>query len=513
MTAAPPPSADKDTPCRVDRVALFTTGAVMAAFATSRLAVLGVAAEREYDEGVYLLSARAVAAGEQLFTGVFSSQPPAFLESLALVLRVAGDRIGHAQWFSLFWALVAMAAVAGLARRVAGPLAAPLAATALMAGATFTDLGHMVQAEMPALALALVAMVLVLSSRERGWSRPGLLLGGTAFAGALLFKLFVAPLVLPFGMLLLLEPGREWNLQWRGAARRVALVAAAGALVLALPLLVYDPSEMYRQTVAFHLAKFDVYRATPAGNLKRAFLALADDPAVTAAAFAGLLLLARRRRLAALWLGAWFALMLAVVRGQNPLFWRHLVLLAPPLAVLAGAAFALPLAGRGASVRRAGAAAAMILLLLPAAIAPKHGRALVPTLPHPEWLPWPSGGAPGDVTAAPLTTAAAWIREHSGEGDLVAGDDPIALYLSGRRAPGALCDTSNARIHSGWLTLEEASRHSSRARVIVLREDGRLSKLPGYLLWLTEHFDEQDASKTGVSRNRSVWLRKVAPAG
>jgi hypothetical protein len=510
----------------------LATASVMAAFAASRWSVAGIASEREYDEGVYLLSARALASGERLFTEVFSSQPPAFLESLALVIRITGDRLESAQAFSLCWALVAVAAVADLARRIAGPLAAPLAATALVAGATFTDLAHMVQAETPALALALVAMSIALRAQERGWPSASLLLSGATFASALLFKLFVAPLVLPLGALLLLRGpdasastgiapplagkdgrARPWSLDWPGAPRRLAWVAAAGAAVLALPLLFYDAAAMIEQTVTFHLAKFDVYDASPKANTIRALKLLASDPVVTMAALAGAVALARRNARAASWLVLWFATMMLTVREQTPLFWRHLVLLAPPLAILAGSAVALALESATRRTRTLIGALAMAAMLVPAAASPRHGLALFPSLPLPADLEWPIGPEADDSTAPGIAKTALWIRRHTKAGDLVAGDDPIVVYLSGRRAPGALCDTSTARIRSRSLTLEKATRHSAAARVIVLRANGRLSKLRGYRRWLAEHYDEQDSTEIRPGETRRVWIRRDPPAG
>lgn len=508
----PDDPARPDAPARPGRRGRLLTAALMTAFAVSRLAVAGIGSEREYDEGVYLLSTRAILAGEQLFTQVFSSQPPAFLEGLALVMRVTDDNLFVAHCFSLFWALVALGAAANLARRLAGPVAAPLAVAAWIAGPTFVDLAHTVQAEVPALALALVAMNLVLRSREGGWTRAGLVGAGATFAAALLFKLFVAPLAAPLGLLLLLAPPRNpvhgWSLDLRGAPARALLFAAGTVGVLALPLLWYAPRPLYEQTIAFHIAKFRSYHATPRVNLMKLAQMLAADPVVTGTAAAGLAFVAVRNRLAAAWLAVWTALMVLVIRGQTPLFWRHLVLIVPPLAIAASAAFAIALQGVARPLRIAGTAAAIVLMLLPSVVQLHGSRSFLATLPHPAAMPWLQQRAEEDGVASPLAQTAKWIRANTLADELVVTDDPIAVYLAGRRVPGELCDTSHARIHAHSLTLALATLHTAGVRVVVLRDGGRLSRLKGYLPWLAHRYDRQPSLDTDVPPHRTVWIRK-----
>lgn len=494
---------------------------VLAVFAASRLALVGIASEREYDEGVYLLSARAVAGGEALFTQVFSSQPPAFLESLALVLRATGDSLAHAQLFSLAWALLAMSATAAVARRLAGPVAAPLAAAALAVSVTFTNLAHMVQAEVPSLALAMASMAMALDSRARNWNRIRLVVSGLLFGAALLFKFFAAPLALPIGLLLLVKSDdedatRQWQdgstQPWqadlrRGVPRAVVWSLSAAALLL-LPLLFYDATALYTQTISFHVAKFAAYRATPNANLWRAWHVIAEDPVVSLAAAAGLVLLTFGNRLAAAWLGVWGGAMLVVIRKQTPLFWRHLLLVSPPLAILAACAFALPLLRAGRFLRAVVVVGAIVTMALPVAVHPDGVRGLVPTIPDPSWVPWPVPKSLTKESARALQQTAEWIAANTGAGELVGGDDPLAIYLAGRRAPGQLCDTSMARIVARSLTLDAATANSALARVIVLRKDGRLSQLEGYQTWLGRNYELQSPWDIDIGVSRNVWIRK-----
>jgi 4-amino-4-deoxy-L-arabinose transferase-like glycosyltransferase len=489
---------------------LLVTLALMLAFTVSRLAILGIPSEREYDEGVYLLSARSIVAGHAMFSAVFSSQPPAFLETLALVFRAFGDSLESGRLLTLAFALLALAAIADLARRLNGPWAAPCAVAALAVSATFFDLSHMVQAESPALAIALASFCACIKARETGWHRGWLAGGGALFGLALLFKLLVAPLAAPLGLLLLLAPGRsdaqEWELDGRALVllRRVTvragIMAAAALAVLALPLLFYDHRALYEQTIAFHLDKHGAYTHERDVNLGRAASHLWTDASVSVGAVLGLALLVLRRLPVALWLMAWLLTVLAFVAEQTPLFWRHFVLLCPPLA-LAAAALPTLAAERWRPAWRGGLALAMVALLtLPAATDPRQRASIL------AWIdPPPSKG--GDM---PLQRAADWIRRHTRPDELVVSDDPIAVYLAARTTAPALCDTSNARITAESLTLGKAAYHSLAARVIVLARGGRLSRLPGYLRWLRTHYDRQDPSSTGLGPQRNVWIRRAS---
>ena len=54
--------------------------------------------ERDYDEGVYWQSLRAMASGHPLFTSVFSSQPPFFLLSVYPFYMLFGQSIAAARF-------------------------------------------------------------------------------------------------------------------------------------------------------------------------------------------------------------------------------------------------------------------------------------------------------------------------------------------------------------------------------------------------------------------------------
>lgn len=478
-----------------------TVAAVLVAYAALQWGTLGLASGRHYDEGVYLLSARALHEGHALFREVFSSQPPAFLEVTALALRLGGDRVESARLLILGFSLVGLAAVADLARRLGGWTAAAVAVAALATSATFLQLGHLVQAETPALATALVSLCLALEAPRR--RRPGgwFFAAGATMGIALLFKLFVAPLLPALAALLLLREGSgdagSWGLDrpWSRRVFTTGLLLLAGLLLAPLAsLLVYDRAEMMHQAIDFHVAKHQVYALHPVTNLSRIAGELAGEAVTSALALGGAAALVRRAPLTAAWLGLWIAGVVFALVGQTPLFWRHFVLILPPLALLAGLAVAM--FSRRAPTPQPG------FLVWTAIVALLSARGSL-TLAREGSIHAAAvefGFAASRNAASPRL--AEWLASNTVSGETVVGDDPTAIYLAGRRTAPALCDTSHARIAAGFLRDEEAIRESAGARVLVLRGGGRLLDLKRYASWVERNYEQPRSAPS------AIWIRR-----
>src|SRR5215471_9029067 len=173
---------------------LLAMVAVLTASVAVRMTVLS-GGQIDYDEGVYWQSLRGLAAGRPLFSSVYSSQPPGFLVLLtpAHILgggSIVGDRLGILA-FSLAGLIGAsrLGALAGF--RWAGLTAVML----LSADPLFLRESVTLQADAPAVALALVAVGLAVDSGRRT-GRSALLLAagaGALFAASVLTKLLTIP--------------------------------------------------------------------------------------------------------------------------------------------------------------------------------------------------------------------------------------------------------------------------------------------------------------------------------
>ncbi|HEY2774136.1 MAG TPA: glycosyltransferase family 39 protein [Candidatus Binatia bacterium] len=483
------------------------TAAVLVLFAASRLSIAAFPTEREYDEGVYLLSARALLTGHALFTQVFSSQPPAFLETLAQAMRMAGDSLWNARVLSITFAVAALAAIADIGRRIGGAAAGPVAACALALSFTFVDLGHIVQAETPSLAFALLSIDVVLSARRRDWNRRLLLAAGVLYGVALMFKLLAIPLVVPLVLVAFLaaadDDENRWRVDGRGiallraSALRIAWIGAGAIVVVCIPLLAFDRGALIDQAVLFHFAKHEAYHLHSLANMERAWGVALGDGAISAAGAAALLVGAWRRPLVAAWIFAWLAASLAFLAEQTPLFWRHFVLIAPPAAL---AASLLPALVIPASLRGGRLLAALVMIGAWVAMLSNNvgkGEAMFPLLHDPR----------NHAAASRVETTAAWVRDHTRPEDEILTDDPILIYLAGRQTPPGLCDTSEARIVSGSLTLRDVVVQSAGVHMVVIHRKGRLLTLAGILPWLKKNFTEISPEQSGLDSDRLIWLR------
>lgn len=205
----------KRTKSYLELTSFFLCAFLLVAFTLAWQASLSEQYILDYDEGVFLLSARMVALGYPLFTSVFSSQPPVFLEILALALRLFGDTVTVGREAMVFFSLTSLGAIAWISWRFVGPLAAPVAIISLGLPIIFFRQARVVQAEMPALAFALLATSAVLSFKKTG-RRRWLVMGGVCFALGGLCKLLIAPMIIPILFLLTLAPvsngaGERWR--------------------------------------------------------------------------------------------------------------------------------------------------------------------------------------------------------------------------------------------------------------------------------------------------------------
>jgi hypothetical protein len=72
---------------------------------------------------------------------------------------------------------------------------------------------------------------------------------------------------------------------------------------------------------------------------------------------------------------------------------------------------------------------------------------------------------------------------------MVAVDDLAVADLAGRLVPPPLCDPSNVRLRSGYLTAETLIQATQRYRpVLVLPASGLYQQVPEYLHWLAAHY-------------------------
>ena len=174
------------------RLTALAAVAVGVAFLATETVVLN-ARIRDYDEGVYWQSIRALARGEPLFRSVFATSPPGFYY-VVLPFYLIGHSLSSLRLGILVLGLVGLAATYVVGRLLAGDLAGLIAVILVATSWHYLHQSAILQADGPAVAISMLALALALGAvRADGWLRDALAVGsglalafsaGTKFFGA-----------------------------------------------------------------------------------------------------------------------------------------------------------------------------------------------------------------------------------------------------------------------------------------------------------------------------------------
>jgi 4-amino-4-deoxy-L-arabinose transferase-like glycosyltransferase len=427
----------------------------------------------DYDEGVYWESLRSMAAGHQLFSEIYSSQPPGFLLLIFPFFGLLGQSLLAARLGVLILFLAGMIGAYRTASLLAGRAAGLLAMAVLAADPIGFRESVALQADAPALALALLAMALAVQARAGGRGGP---LAITAAGAMLALGILVKPLAGAAGagllVAILMAP-----LSGRERLRNLALAATGGLLAAAAMLLPFLAvfGELWRQSVGLHF----IARASSLGGIDLRN-SLPEAP-LLAAGVAGLLVALRRAPQLALVAGSWAAASALMLAVQKPLWPHHLVALTVPLSLLAG--------GLAHVATRFGAGR-IRLAVMAVIVALSFVGAWRLHL--------------GQMSDTVFRPAAAGVQAATSPSQPLVTDDQYLAALAGRNTPPQLVDTSLVRVTSGDLTTEqvEAIARSSGARAFLF-STGRLTKLPGLEDWVRLNYPHrQQLDQTHVLYTR-----------
>jgi 4-amino-4-deoxy-L-arabinose transferase-like glycosyltransferase len=458
---------------------------LLAAAAVLSFIVLGVAAlgagRRDWDEGVYWQSLRALGRGEPLFNGVVATEPPAFYYGL-LPFYLVGHGIAAIRLGVLVYGCLGLVAAYFAGRFLAGHRAGLLTVVLLATAPFYVDQSISLQADGPSAALALVAVALSLGARQAGESgqrsRVYLLTGlsGLALALATGTKLSGIVAGVPILLALLASQGRRGRflafLAGGFTGLMVLLIPAAGGL-----------SSMWAQLIDSHLAAGRAIHRPLGTNLP--VILIARNLPLLGLGAAGIALALWRRDSRILLPLTWTAVTLAAVLVYQPLFRHHLVQLAGPLSLSAAVGLVAQRSRRetprGETFRAVGsvlsaATAAAVLLAV-------AGYGLSVGIRHTIGAR-SAGGS--DIQLA------AYLRQATRPGEFLISDDQFAVALADRDVPGTMVDTSRQLIADGLLRLSgvEAAAERYRVQHILLGSEPRLVQLPGFKQWLQANFDE-----------------------
>ena len=432
---------------------------------------------RDWDEGVYWQSLRALTRGEPLFSSVFASQPSGFYYAL-LPFYLAGHSIESLRIAVLLLTSAGLVAIYFAGRFLAGHEVGLVSVLLLATSPLFIHQSTVAQADAPAVGLAVVAVALALAAGQAGGRKRWALAAaaGLTLALATGIKLFGALAIVP--ILIALVSARPRRLSTWAAFAGGLLV---GFALIALPIAV-APATALRE-LFFHGAGSQSFHFSTA-NL--GLLLLTRELPLEALAVAGALVAAIRRDSRILAPLAWAIVSVAAILVYQPLFPHHLVLLPPSLALTAGVGFA--------SLRQSAplTTAAITAILLAAVAGIEVGA-------RDAWQV-----AKPDIRDQTLAAA---VRAESRPGDFVITDNLFAVALADRDVPSPLVDTSHQRTDAGLLTVNDLDAAANRYGVkLVLVDGNRLTSIPGFSDWLVAHYHalrEVEPGATLYSRTAS----------
>ncbi len=430
------------------------------------------------DEGAHLTWAWLLHEGHPLYSETVLVWTPLLFVLLDWMYDLAGVGVVSGRAMVLGFLVLACGALAWSARLFyaqederAGWLMAGVAIWVWLLAPVAFRLSRMVMGEVPALALAVLAVALAqMYARRGGWA--WLLLSGLLYGVSLLVKAVNPLIALPIVWWVVTTPEQ---VGWRGHVLRLVAWGAAALVPLAMCFVFYDPVAFYDQVIAFRLQLRAVYPL----QIERNLVWLADfwrqHWGIVVLALCGGVLLARRARWTTLIsLGLWLiggGILPLII--HSPLFYQHTIILLPPLALLCGAA-AVETWQQLRTPRwlwgSLGGAAGLIFMLSVPAMVRANDEVL-----------WARFGREAEAIAL--------LQQVTRPDDAVISDNLMLTFMAQRKPPPPLGDLAQVAIDSGRQTDERLIALSEAYRVEAVANWAlRLPQLKEYMAWVERHY-------------------------
>jgi len=482
---------------------------IMALAVAMRLGGVFSPIERDFDEGVYWQTLRAMSAGHALYKDIFYSQPPFFALMTFESYQLGGQTLAGARAGVAAASLLGIAGAGLLGFSLQGRGAALAAMALVAANPIYLSLSPSLQADGVSTAFSLLSVALAFAwlRRPEGWF--GYLCAGAAgatLALSLLTKLLCIATCLPIALIVL---GSLWERREVLRTEPFKVLAPPAVMlacfVLTLGVMILPFASIRHETIAqvityhqdagrFFTVRHDANHHKIEGVLSSLLFCLA---------LAGGAIAIRARDWRVYPLIVWLAGTIALLLHISPLLSHHLVARIAPLAALAAMAF--PKSGAGgfwSQTARAGwktpSIAGSAVLLLCATLAVNVQK----DIGAHNWWPSKQPAAIHDIEGDVVKD----IRLALQPRELLVTDAPFIAALADRSTPATLVDPSTVRIKTGYLTLRQLEDATSQGNVHgVLFFTGRfqLEELAGFHEWVAANFRLQ----RDYGSDRQLWVR------
>ncbi|MEM2739647.1 MAG: glycosyltransferase family 39 protein [Candidatus Bathyarchaeia archaeon] len=485
---------------------LFASSITVCVYIYTRLYNLGVRYSYDYDEGVYLQTARQMLNGYKLYEQVFLSQPPILIYLVAASMKFLGEDLYAGRLPIALTSILTGVSLYLAARRICNPTAGIVGLAILTIDRVFLQYSRAVEGEVPCIAFAMLAYLFIVEYIRRDKLLYSFA-SGLSSSIAILSKFLAAP-ILPAILPAFSTRVGSTNLRSDvgGSNRRLkGLIAfVIGASIPLAILLLYDPVDLYDQLYMYHRSK--PLGGTVIEKLIQLYGYLSENPAALILGSIGLIV-----AFASLDIGCLLAsinLLLSVsmlVFLPQPLWYHHVAVLSPQLSLLSGLTigystkicmrlYARSSKGKGRFKR----IAVPIIVLIAFSTLSLYAASLALSAPAISSILFRGGGELEYRIAE-------FIRNITSPDEWIISDDQAMVFVAGRDVPPELCDTSFMRISSGYLVDEEAMYLAEAYRVrIVIFWTGRLIQLKRFVEYVEANYHRIGVYDSG----RRIYLRR-----
>lgn len=439
-----------------------------------------------YDEGIHVLLAQLLAAGYVPYSELFVSYPPVFVWSLEWPWRIWGT-VEAIQLFMTFYALLGVAAVGLIGFRLGGTIAGVLAAIILSVSTTYLDGSRAVMTEVPSIGVAALAVALAALYYWQGF-RGWLLASGLAMSISLMLKI-LSPFVLglvPFLILTRQTEKRHVQDDWLTVFKKVVGDGFIWSLGLLAPILLtfilYDVNELMRQVITFRFDTRVIYEEDATENIEMLVSFVANNIPLLLATLWGISVIVFKQWRVGWFVLVWFGLALAFSMMQVPLRDKHLPLLLPPAAVLAGVGLGEGLRQLTKTTRQPQTVTVLssltVLLLFFGFV----------------WQLNSEFSRYSQTTTTPLNEENQllndYLQQYTSPKDCLITDNPTLAFFANRLVPPNLSEVSSARLRTGYLTYDELILATIDYQCqVVAPVDKRLKRTrPDFVEWSKQNF-------------------------
>lgn len=488
-------------------VLVFTL--LIAVYVYIRLYDLGRRFAYDYDEGVYLQTAKQLMNGYGLYDPIFLSQPPFLIYTIVASMSLLGESLYAGRLPVALTSIVAGLAAYLLARKLAGSVAGLMSLAVLTLSRVFLHYSRAVEAEIPCATFSIIALLLAAKFIETDrWHYS--FASGLSSSIAVLFKFLAAPIV-PAILPVFLT--REGMVKLRGEPKgsrrlrvRHLIPFIVGGVIPLLMLLPHNLDALHEQLYTYHLNK--PLGGTPGEKLSRLIRYLGESPVIMALGFPGILVALASLNLGSMVTALYSILsLLMLVYLPQPLWYHHVATVIPQLSIMSGLTVGYLLnvcrrlytkASRRSQSRHLRAAAVLLAAFIVVSSLSVYGFSAASFVRRVSGMIY-GGGGELEFKVARL------IADLTDSSDWIISDSQAIVFVAGRNVPPELCDTSHMRISSGYLVDDEMIALAEAYDVkIVIFWTNRLIRLKRFVEYVEEEFELLES----YGKNRAVYIRK-----